>query len=70
MIKDRPANAETLAVSGNETELSHLRQLFAGSGWSIHTAHAGGSQRMADSTSHAGCSLRDLPARWRLGGCS
>jgi hypothetical protein len=29
MIKDRPANAETLAVSGNETELSHLRQLFA-----------------------------------------
>jgi DNA-binding NtrC family response regulator len=32
-------NNQTLAVSGSETELSHLRDLFAGSSWAIETVH-------------------------------
>ena len=39
MTEDRPANAETLAISGCEKELCRLRELFAGLSWSIDTVH-------------------------------
>ncbi len=38
-------NNQTLAVSGNETELRHLRDLFEGSSWSLETAHSLGAAK-------------------------